>query len=880
MRIYKSIRLRIRSLFRRNCVEEELDAEMRDHLERQIQMHVAAGMSPGDARNIALREFGNVALIQEQCRDMRGVNYIEDIFRDIKHALRTLRREPGFTAAAVLILALGIGANATVFSVVNAILFRPLPFDQPERLGWVVPFAQNNPQEGLSASTSRVVIYERLREAESLESMTAFNAFYSFGGYNLIYHGDAERLTGVGVAQNFFDVLGIKLFLGRPFSPEECVKNGRNAVILSYALWQRRFGGNSSIVGRAIQLGEESVDIVGVAPPDFDFASVFAAGTRLDLFVPLRLEEVRDYGNELSLIGRLKSGATFGNAQAEMDVIAVHVTDENIWGLDKGVWIRPLTQYVSGNVRPVLTVLWCAIAMVLLIVCANLSNLLLARASKRGREMATRAALGAPKGRLIRQLLTESLLLSVVGAALGLVLAFGAVRYLAISGAVKIPRIDTATVDGSALGFTLGVAVLAALIFGIVPAMRQSRVNLQQALNTEARGSTMGRAQRWYSSALVVSEIALACILLVCAGLLLRSFHKLLDQDLGFETENSAVIRIDPSVRFDGYEQQVAYFEELLRQVRAMPGIAAAATGDSLPLDRNRTWVVAAKGVQEAPEDYPTAFVHLTSTAYLSTLGIPLLEGREFDDTDRIGAPRVVLVNQSLAKRLWPDRNAIGRTALVGGNEWRVIGVVADVKTTRLDEAAGNEIYFPVSAAPIASLDLVVRGRLPAENLASSVRTTLRHFDPTLPANEFRTLESLVNHAVSPRQFLVVSLWVFAGMALVLASLGIYAVIAYSVVLRTQEIGIRMALGAPAGKVLAGVIWDTWRLAFLGILLGGFGSIAISRLLQSLLYQISPNDPATFASTILTLGAVALTAGLIPALKAARINPIIALRHE
>jgi putative ABC transport system permease protein len=802
------------------------------------------------------------------------------MMQDLRYTFRTMRREPGFCTVAVLTLALGIGANTAIFSVVNTLLLRPLPFRDAGRLVWIA----NTGTSGLSGATTKVANYRDWRGMnQSFEDLTAYFAFSDYGSYNLIEAGEPERLSGFGVAQNFFDLLGVRPMLGRTFDSEECKWNGRKAVILTQGLWERRFGSDPHIVGRRITLNNDATTIVGVMPRSFDFASVFTPGGKVDMLVPFPITDETDrWGNTLAVIGRLRPGVTVPKAQAEFDLLCQQLLSANKDRWTFGAKLDGLQEQISGRFRRALVVLLSAVGVVLLIACANLSNLLLARAASRRKEIAVRTALGAGRGRLIRQMLTESMVLASCGAALGLLLAFAATRALSGLHAMNIPLLQTVRVDGAALLFTVLVALGTGLLFGIAPALQMSGSGVHDALKDSNRGSSEGRRGAWIRGALVVSEIALACVLLVGAGLLMRSFLRVLDVDLGFQPARVAIWTIETGQRYQKDAQRAAFYRELERSVEQVPGVESAGVTDCLPLGRNRTWGFRAKGVTYAPGQMPLAYPRIIDAGYIKTMKIPLRAGRDFTDHDTADSQRAILINETLARVAWPGRDAVGQEAFVTDNKtpWRVVGVVGDVRHSSLEQAGSSEMYLPVTQSGAGSVELVVRTKLPSEAMAPEVRAALRKVDASLPTAEFRTLDDVVDRAVSPRRFVVMLLGGFALLALFLASLGIYGVVSYSVNQRTQEIGIRMALGASAGHVQFRVLRETVGLALMGTLVGLVGSIGVARLLESLLFGVKPGDAVTFLAMTMVLTSVAALAGYLPARRASRIDPMSALRSE
>ncbi|MEK6302507.1 MAG: ABC transporter permease [Acidobacteriota bacterium] len=814
---------------------------------------------------------------------------MESIWQDLRYGARLLINKPGFTLVAVVTLALGIGANTAVFSVVNALLLRPLPFREPDRLVWIASGA-SKPASGLVAAeadlssvTTQVGNFsDWKRMNESFEDLAAYFAFFDYGGYTLTGSGEPERLRGVGVSQNFLPLLGVSPVIGRQFQDDECVWNGKGAALLSYGFWTRRFGADPGIVGKSITLNNEASTVVGVLPASFDFGTIFSPGSQIDLLVPFPICEQTDrWGNTLAVVGRLKPGVTLESAQAEFDVIAPQVQQQHPERNDNGAVLSSLQERISGRLRPAFLVLFGAVGCVLLIACTNLSNLLLARATSRRKEIAIRVALGADRSRLVRQMLTESLLLACCGAALGLPLAFIATRTLAATQAISIPLLKTVSLDGTALVFTLLAALLTGLLFGVVPALQVSRWDVHASLKEASRGSSEGGRGAWIRGTLVVTEVALACVLLVGAGLLIRSFLRLLEVDPGFRPEQTASWRVEPSGTYETTEQKLGLFGQLVRKVEAIPGVESVGLTDSLPLGRNRNWGVRAKGQPNTPENWQGAFPHMIDPGYIRAMRIPLRAGREFTEHDDAKSQKVLVVNETMAKRLWPDRDPIGQIALNGREEWQVVGVVGDVRHGALEQKANLEMYFPIKQQrDWGGMDMVVRANRPIESLVSSVRSALQSVDADLPNSEFQTLDQLVGQAVSPRRFVTVVLGGFSVLALTLAMLGIYGVVSYSVTQRTNEIGIRIALGAQTLGVLKLIIGQGARLVAIGLGIGLAAAFALTRMLSSLLFGVGATDPVTFLGIAVLLTTVALLACYVPARRATKVDPMVALREE
>lgn len=872
---------RLRSSFSHAQMDQELDAEMASHLEMAIAENLQRGMSAEEARRQALIRFGGLEQAKQQHREARGFQTIDILFQDLRYTFRTLRRDPVFTLVAVLILSLGIGANIAIFSVVNTILLQPLPFRDPHQLVWIN--SKLGQGGGLSSNTYSTDAYKQLvAQQRSFSGVTGYFAFSTPDNLRLTGRGEPQPITGINVIGNFFQTLGVNPLLGRFFTADECREHGPPAVLLSYGFWKNHLGGNPAVVGQTISLSNQPVTVIGVLPETFDFGAVFSPGSTVDVYQPAILENMEDWGNTLTSIGRMKPRVTLAQAQAEADLLfpSFKFTFKHPeWGGNYSGKLTGLKDYVSGKLRRSLIVLWCAVGLILLIVCVNLSNLMLARAAARSKEFAMRSALGAGRGRLVRQLLTESLLLAGIGAVFGLALAFAITSYLAHQGSIALPLLSRVQVDGTALAWTLLITIATAVIFGLAPGLKMSNANLQEALKDSGQGLSEGKRHERLRSVLVVSELALACVLLVGAGLLLHSFLRVLEVDLGFEPNRTATIKVDYD---DGNNaaKRTAILQDILQRVGALPGIEAAGISDNLPLDMNRSWNLAAKGKEYRKDELPGTFVYMVTPGYLNVMGMRLMSGRDFAWQDGSDKERVVIINQTAARRLWPNQNPVGQIAMVNAGETRIIGVVADVRESSAESEPGWQMYLPATQFGPTGAELVVRTKLPPEALASAVMGTLRSINPAQPATEFRPIQNIVDHSVSPRRFFVVLVGIFALLGLVLASLGIYGVISYSVTRQTQEIGIRMALGATVVRVQMGVIAKTLRLALIGIAVGAVVSFAMARAITSLLFAIQPNDPPTFTSTILLLTVVAFVAGYVPARRASRINPMTALRSN
>ena len=866
----------------------DLAEEIESHLKMATADRIARGESPIHARREAMREFGNIPLVADVTRERWGWLRLERLMQDLRYALRTLGHDRGFTFVAVLILALGIGANVVVFSVVRTILLRPLPFYQSDRLVWIAP---PNSGHDLSGATYSVDAFEDLRQMNrSYEDVTAYFAFSTPDNVKLTGHGEPIPATDISVAGNFFHVLGVSAELGRTFTDEES-RSGR-VVLLTHAYWKSQFNADPAIVGKTITLNDKPITVVGVLPESFDFGAVFSPGSKVDMIDPQVMNDIRQQGNTLAFIGRLKPGVTIEQAQDE----ATGLFAKFYWskkfpeslGNYKGQ-ARPifLKDYVSGALRRSLIVLWCAVGTILLIVCVNLSNLFLARTATRTKEFALRISLGASRGRLVRQLLTESLVLSGAGAVLGLGFAYAATSWLAHQGSIALPLMNEVRVDGVVLAWTVMIAVVVGLLFGIVPGLKMSAGNLQEALKDSGHGTSSGRKHERLRTVLVVSEVALACVLVVGAGLLLRSFLHVMEIDLGFQPSQSSAINIEYTAPVDGTTKESfattvarrnAVMRNLLQQVSAVPGVESAGITDNIPLLRNRGWDGPLAKGKSYPKGYGHgAFVYMTSPGYLKAIGMRV-HGRDFAWSDDLASQSVIILNKTAAQSLWPNEDAVGRTAVLQGKDQLVIGVIDDVHGTNVEGDPGWQMYLPLTQWGDDGTQLVVQSKLPAGQLASGVVNALRQINPGQPLTELKPMQGVVDHATSPRRFFAVLVGIFAGLGLLLASLGIYGVISYSVTRQTQEIGIRMALGATRQRVQLNVITRTLRMALIGMIAGTIASFAVAKAISSLLFGTQPTDPITFAGMILLLTAVALIAGYLPARRASRIDPMIALR--
>jgi predicted permease len=868
--------------------------ELSFHLQAKIDDLVAQGWSPESARQEAERQFGDLRAVQQigvrigekMERRKRLQDYWNDSLQDVRYTFRTLGRDPSFAAISILILALAIGANIAVFSVVNTLLLRPLPFPDSRQLVWIAPPPTAC---GLSCATYSADAYEEFRDqSRAYQDVTGYMAFSTPDNMRLTGRGEPEPATSFEVIGNFFQVLGVQPAMGRLFTQDES-RGSHPIALLANAYWRRQFASDPAIVGKAIELNGTPVTIVGVLPDSFDFGAVFSPGAKVDLFTPLDLNLERDWGNIVTLVGRLKPGVTVAQALDDANRIApniyFNVKYPQTLGRYKGDLIPvPLKDYVTGKLRRSLIALWCAVGAILLIAGVNLSNLLLARAVARAKEFAVRGALGASRGRIVRQLLMESLVLSSAGAALGLGLAVILIAWLAHQGSVALPLLSALRIDGQALGWTVLVAVFTAMIFGLLPGLRIASGNLQEMLKDSGPGAGLGRKHERVRAALVIFEVALACVLLVSAGLLLRSFVKVLDVDLGFQPDRASSIKVDYDDSAPSEEARQAkrgeVFQQIIARVSALPGVEAAGMSDYLPLGPNREWdTPVPKGKIFSPGELPDPLVYVITPGFIRALGIRM-HGRDFTWADGPHSERVVLINASAARVYWPGEDAVGKILMRDTQEDRVVGVVDDIHEETVEGGTGSQIYYPAMQQGPSGAQLVVRTSLPPATLAASVLRALRELNPRQPSAEFRPIQTIVDRAVSPRRFFMLLVAAFAGLGLVLAALGIYGVISYSVTQQAQAIGIRMALGASVGHVQRKVLGGTLRLAIAGMALGTLVALAVAKLISSLLFATSSWDLPTYLGMALALLLVAAISGYIPARRASGVNPVEVLRSN
>jgi predicted permease len=802
---------------------------------------------------------------------------MHSLLQDLRYGARTLRKSPGFTAVAVLTLGLGVSANTVIFSVVNAVMLRPLPYDQPNRLMMLFhSYSKQGIDLGTVSPHGYSIYHQNARSFSSMGAYTGFNA-----PQNLTGNGEPERVKTLLATASLFQTLGVKPLLGRTYTEEEDQAGKPHVAVLSYGLWQRRFGGDRNILGKQIRLDGTPYEVIGVMPNRFQIP------IGLELWVPMAWDSkgATNNGEYLSVVARLKPGVTPQKADAEMRQLGEQVLLQfpELRPSGFSALAEPMTLVVQGTVRGALIVLFAAVGLVVLIACANIANLLLARSAVRQKEVAIRTSLGATRMRLVRQVLTESLLLASLGGAVGLVLGYWGIGALFSLVPIELPTFAPFGIDRQVLAFTFGLTLITGILFGIFPALALPDSRLGELLKQGGRGSSTGEGHQLFKEALVVSEFALALVLLVSAGLMIRSFIGIMQRNPGFDPNNRLTASIQ--LRAEQYrqpEQRIAFYQQLLQRTSALPGVKQATIGSILPLlsDSAASFMILDRPMSPAPH----ANTAIASPQYFSTLGIALLSGRGFTENDRLGSPPVTIIDEKLARMYFHDEDPIGKRIKIVGDSANppareIVGVVAGVSHSLQDDTRG-QIYVPFWQAPARGAFVIVQAQSDPAAMIGSLRRVVAQLDPSLAVYDTLTMSHYVDRFIAQPRFNMVLLGVFGTLALVLASVGVYGVISYWVTQRTHEIGVRIALGAQSAEVQRMVLWNSLRLAILGIAIGLAGALAATRALRGLVFGVSTHDPFTFIAFASLLAAIALLASYLPARRATRIDPIVALRYE
>ncbi|HXO05398.1 MAG TPA: ABC transporter permease [Candidatus Sulfotelmatobacter sp.] len=877
---------RFRTWLSQREVDQDFENELGAHLDMLTEENVRRGMLPEEARRVARLKLGGLSQLKETNRELRGLPFIETFFQDARYAFRMLRKNPGFTAVTVLTLALGIGANTAIFSVVYAVLLKPLPYANPNQL--VSAFAANT-QEGVPEDGTSYPNFEEWRAQNHV-----FSELAGITGHQLTLtgRGDPSEVDTSVVTPEHFALLDVKPLRGRVFFPDDGKRGAPPVVIVSENLWRGTLGADPTILGSSIILDKRPFTVVGIMPAGFRSPFI---NTKQEVWIPFVQDPLfgswmaRRAGHWLPVFGRLKPGVSIAQAQAEMDAISDRLASEYP-AENKGWTVRlvPLQKEIVGDVRTGLLVLLGAVGLVLLITCANIANLLLTRATSRSKEIAVRHALGAGRGRIIRQLLSETAVLGLLGGIIGIALAYAGVQVLSSLMPGDLPRLNAIRVDNFVLVFALALSAIASVAFGLVPAMFSANSNIQTSLRDGGGRSGESRGSRRARSFLAAAEIALAMVLLVAAGLLLRSFSKLTSVSPGFETQHIAKAEVSlPQFQYSKPQQWAAFSDELLARVQAQPGMKDTAVAVPVPIvDGFINLGFEIEGAPPASSGESRAADYASvSPEYFRVMGIPLLAGRVFDQQDLLSTPRVSVISKTFAQRYFKDQNPIGKRITFAfppnpGVEREIVGIVGDVRDVSLGEAPGPMMYVPYAQAPFWGANLVVKSTLSTSAVAAAIRQEVQKIDKDLPITEVGNLPDFIDASVSQQRFRTFLLGLFAAMALILAATGIFGVIAYSVACRTNEIGIRVALGASRGTILRMILRETLLLTLVGLLVGIPCALAASHFIGHLLFGVSVHDPVTLAAVAFILAAVATLAGFVPARRAMQVDPVIALRHE
>lgn len=884
--MFRMIRRAVRAILGRQKIETDLDDELQFHLDMQAQEYERRGMTAQEARSATLRTFGGVQQIKEEVRDLRGVGLVEIFRQDLRFGLRALKNNPGFTFIAILALGLGIGANTAIFSVINGVLLRPLPYERGDRIVLI------RPQRPLASMTDVPFSVKEVEDYRSRNHTLSGVVEYHAMWFILLGHEEPERVqTGV-VSHNFFDVLGIKPLLGRSFKPEDEQHDADAVLILSYPYWQRAFGGNPNVVGQVFQMNDRPHTVIGVLPQIPQYPN------ENDVYMPTSACPFRSNENFIAdrgalmmqVFGRMKDGVSLPEVQQDMDAIASTLQQEYPKFYPASVGYRalvdPLEGALTSTIKPLLSMLICTAGFVLLIVCASIANLTIARLLRREREMTIRAAMGASRVRIVRQLITESITLSVIGGLAGLIFAAASMNMLTSFAARYTPRAAEISMDARVLAFTFAVSLLTGVVFGLLPAL-QSRSNLARSLRDAGGRGTASHSKQRIRSVLIVAQIAVSFVLLIGAGLMMRSLFNLEAINPGFNLHNVLTMRIALNFsKYDNAEKRRNIAQRILSNFEKIPGVTSAAAGGTFPLNEEAPFmqqlVIEGRALPEAGlAQVPIVDLHVASPGYFETLGMPLLEGRTFENSDRVGAPAVVVLNESLSRHYFSNESPTGqRLSLDGGKTWStIIGVVADVRQ-QLKAEVPDTIYVPLFQRSLLTLQVLLRTTRDPQLLAPAVREALYEADPEQPVDNFRTLDDVRAELLASPRLTATLLAVFAFLALVITAAGIAGVIAFSVSQRSHEIGIRMALGARQGAVLWMILRQGTVLIGAGLAAGIMAGLLFSRIMQGLLFEVQPNDLVTFIGVSLVLAIIAAAACLLPARRATMVDPTTALRSE
>ena len=874
---------RLRSIIRRKSVESEMDTELQFHRERQLEKYRNSGLNPAEAERRLRLEFGGMEQLRDDCRDARGISLFDTLAQDLRYGWRTLLRSPVFAITALLTLALGIGANAAIFSVVYAVLLRPLPFHDPTRL---ILIHETTPQVGTVSVSYPNFLDWRVQSHTFSEMSAVINLDLNLSGVER-----PENLSGLAVSTNFLSMAGIRPAIGRGFTAEEEKAGAAPVILVSYALWQSHFHGDASVLGQTVRLNKRTYTIVGVLPPGFRWME------KCDVMEPVGVwatnnsnTSERGSRGDMVVVGRLAAGIPIEQATSEMEQIARRLAREYPQENGRcGVSLATLRETFSGDLRPVMLVLLSAAIFVLLVACANVANLFLMRGAVRSREMALRMAIGASHSRVVRQFLTESVLVAVLGGIAGVALAAAGIP--AIAHLLPADTIAGASVDlnPAVLLFSAALVIMSTFVFGLIPALHSAGGDMHTELK-EGGKTTGGRGHNRWRDVLASSEVAMAVILTVGAGLMAKSIHRLLAVDSGIRAER--VLKLEMSLRTAQYDRDdavIRFWRDALDRVRALPGVDAAAAGTSIPLTDNHSRTdISIEGMQPLESaSYPHPDTHTVTAGYEQALGIRLVRGRGFTDADREAAPPVAMVNAMVAQKLFPGVDPIGKRFAFGrlgnsdGHKWiTIVGVLADTKMYGLANPARLEVYVPLLQRPQNEMALLVKSSGNPDGLVSAIRAVISSLDREQPVFGVATMQQVMNDSILTRRVTLIVLGLFSGLALLLASIGIYGVVSYSVAQRSREIGIRLALGARPADVFRLVLAQGGKISVAGILVGTVASYWLTRLLTKLLYSVSAFDPSTLVIVSAGLALVALLACYIPARRALGVDPLIALRQD